>query len=84
MDDLHKIIFQFDSLPWKRLGGMATLNNLRNLYRAEANKSTNGQEKVTLEKKVTEISDWMEEAMSKEQLTELKNVYTQLQLVEKE
>ncbi|MBU6219314.1 MAG: M1 family metallopeptidase [Bacteroidetes bacterium] len=84
IDDLRKIIFQFDSLPWKRLGGMATLNNLRNLYREEANKSTNGQEKVALEKKVTEISGWMEEAMSKEQLTELKNVYTQLQLVEKE
>mgnify|MGYP006202716595 CR=1 FL=1 len=37
-----------------------------------------------LEKKVTEISGWIEEVMNKEQLTELKNVYQQLQLVEKE
>jgi hypothetical protein len=63
---------------------MATLNNLRNLYREQANKSTNTLEKVALEKKVTEISNWMEEVMNKEQLTELKNVYPQLQLVEKE
>jgi hypothetical protein len=63
---------------------MATLNNLRNLYREQANKSTNTLEKVALEKKVTEISNWMEEVMNKEQLTELKNVYQQLQLVEKE
>jgi hypothetical protein len=63
---------------------MATLNNLRNLYRDEANKSTNTLEKGALEKKVTEISNWMEEVMNKEQLPELKNVYPQLQLVEKE
>jgi hypothetical protein len=84
INDLHKIIFEFDSLPWKRLGGMATLNNLRNLYREQANKSANALEKGALEKKVTEISNWMEEVMNKEQLTELKNVYQQLQLVEKE
>jgi hypothetical protein len=84
MNDLHKIIFEFDSLPWKRLGGMATLNNLRNLYREQANKSSNALEKGALEKKVTEISGWIEEVMNKEQLTELKNVYQQLQLVEKE
>jgi hypothetical protein len=54
------------------------------LYRDEANKSTNTLEKGALEKKVTEISNWMEEVMNKEQLPELKNVYPQLQLVEKE
>jgi hypothetical protein len=54
------------------------------LYREQANKSTNALEKGALEKKVTEISGWMEEVMNKEQLTELKNVYQQLQLVEKE
>jgi hypothetical protein len=63
---------------------MATLNNLRNLYREQANKSANALEKGALEKKVTEISNWMEEVMNKEQLPELKNVYPQLQLVEKE
>jgi hypothetical protein len=63
---------------------MATLNNLRNLYREQANKSANTVEKGVLERKVTEISNWMEEVMNKEQLTELKNVYQQLQLVEKE
>ena len=84
INDLHKIIFDFNSLPWKRLGGMATLNNLRNLYREQANKSSNALEKGALEKKVTEISGWIEEVMNKEQLTELKNVYQQLQLVEKE
>ena len=34
---------------------MATLNNLRNLYREQANKSSNALEKGALEKKVTEI-----------------------------
>lgn len=84
INELRKIIFEFNSLPWKRLGGMATLNNLRNLYRGEANKSKNNLEKEALEKKVTEISDWMSEVMSKEQVLELKNIYPQLQLVEKE
>jgi hypothetical protein len=63
---------------------MATLNNLRNLYREEANKTNSTTEKEALEKKVTEISGWMEEVKTKEQVTELKNIYPQLQLVEKE
>jgi polyribonucleotide nucleotidyltransferase len=84
VNELHKIILQFNSLPWKRLGGMATLNNLRNLYREEANKTNSTTEKEALEKKVTEISGWMEEVKTKEQVTELKNIYPQLQLVEKE
>jgi aminopeptidase N len=84
VNELHKIILQFNSLPWKRLGGMATFNNLRNLYREEANKTNSTTEKEALEKKVTEISGWMEEVKTKEQVTELKNIYQQLQLVEKE
>jgi hypothetical protein len=84
INELRKIILDLNSLPWKRLGGMATLNNLRNLYREEANKTKNTLEKEALEKKVTEISGWMEEVINKEQVTELKNIYPQLQLVEKE
>jgi aminopeptidase N len=81
---IRKITSDPGSLPWRRLGGMATLNNLRNLYRQEANGSKIPSDQEALEKKVAEVSAWMEEVIHMEPSSELKNIYSQLQLVEKE
>lgn len=69
--------------PWRRLGATKSLNDFRNIYRAQGNQAKQAVDKTAFEKKVTEISRMIEEVKTFESNQELKSIYEQLELIPK-
>lgn len=70
--------------PWRRLGATRALNEMRNFFRAKANKTKDATEKARLESKVSDISKMMDEVKLFEPNQELKAIYQQFELIGKE
>jgi len=82
--DLYETILQFRTFRWKRLGAMATLGNLRDIYLQQASRPMAPEEKSVLQHKVNEVENRMKTAMDLEPDAELREIYKQFETFEKE
>lgn len=80
---LRKMALDSAQNPWRRLGATKSLNDFRNIFRAQSNQSKLSETKLVLEKKVADLTRMLEEIKTFEPNMELKSVYQQLDLLPK-
>jgi len=80
---LEKLGSDMGQSPWRRLAAMNGLNDIRNHLRGEANRLDDEAAKKIREDLVGQISEIMETISGQENIDQLKEMYKQLQLINK-